>query len=364
MILKPTTSGVRVRSGQGTTFAIVMTLSPTQTVEAHECYREFIGTQYWIAVQVGALRGFVRGDLLKEVAALAWPYARPLAGVQGPSNPSMDHWTEQVYADIKRSRLPAVKILANADVDGSVVTRLKTDGVQAVVVRILNTIDASKAKSGRDYCEEVIEPTLRLYQAGARHFEVGNEPNLGGPHLEGMWVFNEITRAGWRNGREHKVWFEQAVNYLRPLMPLAYFGYPAVSPGPAIPGERADGVQFLREVNEAGGYALADFICQHVYWNNIDSSALYAAQEVKRFAATYPTKPLMLTEFSNVNADTPKEMKGLEYVTFYTELKRLAIPNLLASFCYTLSWDADAHNEGWLGSPIPDIVGQNIRFFS
>jgi hypothetical protein len=362
MILRPksTQYGVNLRAGQGTHHAVRTTLAPSQTIEVDEAYRPLLGTAHWVHTMLGGKPAFGRADLLVEASAartFAWPYALATPGVQGPSNPDMAHWTEQVYAEIARSKLPAVKVLANADVDGSVITRLKALGVKAMVVRVLNTIDASKAKTGREYVEEVIAPTLRLYQAGARHFEIHNEPNLY-PTAdfpgEGMGV-------SWQNGAEFARWWIEARDVLRAQMPEAVFGFSAMSPGGAIPNVRYDPARFMAEA--APAIAQADFICCHAYWDNITSSVYMAADEVLSFCRQYAHKPVMLTEFSNVG-HTPKAIKGLEYVEFWKRLKGIALPNLYAAFCYTVAWDGDPNRDAWLGSDIADIVGQRISQFS
>lgn len=359
MILRPTANGVRVRTGQGTQHAIITTLNITQTIEVDETYRRMLGTQHWVHTVLNGKLAFVRGDLVRETSApptFTWPYEKPTPGAQGPSNPDMAHYTEPVYFEIKRSKLPAVKLLANADVNGSVIDRLKADGVEVVVVRVLNTIDASKAKTGREYCEEVIEPTLRLYNAGARYFEIHNEPNLyATPNFQG-----EGMGISWQNGAEFARWWLEARDYLKTRLPGAFFGFSAMSPGAAIPNVRYDPERFMREASAA--IEQADFICCHTYWDDISSSLYMAVDEVKRFCQAYPHKPAMLTEFSNVGY-TPKAVKGLEYVEFWQRIRAAGLTNLIATFCYTVAWDGDPNRDAWLGSDISDIVGQRITSF-
>jgi hypothetical protein len=190
----------------------------------------------------------------------------------------------------------------------------------------------------------------QFYAKGVRYYEVHNEPNL---QIEG-WKFS------WQDGREFGRWAMDVAARLKAKFPEAKFGYPGLSPGGSISGQRVDSWAFLGQGDEAA--RALDFMCCHCYW--LDDGGMLAADGglvYEEYRRRYPNKLLFITEFSNPNAQQDTRAKGGQYVNYYKRLRSL--PGLGAAFSFVLSASAYFPNEAWRMedgtlTEIPKVVGQ------
>jgi murein DD-endopeptidase MepM/ murein hydrolase activator NlpD len=63
----------------------------------------------------------------------------------------------------------------------------------------------------------------------------------------------------------------------------------------------------------------ADFICCHVYWDSVAGLRAFdgGMRFIRQYLETFPQKPLIISEFSNVNTGTSGTSKGDQYAEFY-----------------------------------------------
>lgn len=195
-----------------------------------------------------------------------------------------------------------------------------------------------------------VTPGLRAaYAAGVREFEVHNEPNIPD---EGM-IWN------WSSGSEFGAWLLDVLNILRPLYPLARWGYPGLSSNEAF-----DPVGFWRASRSA---ALAcDWIGAHSYWYREGGTGWGMTSpdggwHWTRARELFPTKPIVLTEFSNNNTIVDYAAKGAQYKAYYALLARER--NMAGAYAFALSWPGqDVNREAWVVNnavtQIPIALGQ------
>jgi hypothetical protein len=189
-----------------------------------------------------------------------------------------------------------------------------------------------------------------FYSKGVRYFEVHNEPNL---QAEG-WVHS------WADGREFGRWMTDVINRLKGKFPEAKFGYPGLSPGGNVSGQRMDSWAFLQQGDDAA--RAADFMCCHCYW--LDDGGMLANDGglvYEEYRRRYPNKLLFITEFSNPSHSVDPRTKGQQYVNYYRRLRN--VPGLGAAFSFVLSASSGFPQEAWrlengTITDIPKLVGQ------
>ena len=353
------TSGLRVRSGSGVQHPMIGSIMPGDQVKAlgsADDVRARLGKSgQWIQVELpNGVVGWASALFLEEVPEyVESPVGHALIGLHGPADPGMWPWDEAAYEAIEQARVEAVKILAAGDVGSGLVEELRRRGVSFILARLFAKF--SEPRTPQEFVDEVAPATGRLYEAGVRYFEVHNEPNLHHPDSpEGMGV-------AWQTGKEFGEFFLKAVDLLRERFPGGRFGWPGVSPGPELtptpanPIRRYDSARFEREA--AFAMQQADFICMHTYWGADGSTVMDAVKKVEAYCDRFPDKAIFVSEFSNSHRHIAKDVKGLEYVQFYRELRKLP-PNLGGSFAYVLSSSSGFEAETWKGSPIPKRVGE------
>lgn len=345
-------TGMYIRQGPGTQYKTIASVFPSDRLEiigSQADARAKLGQRgQWIQVRSPeGIIGFAGAFYLEIMPPYyVWPGGHALVGLHGPTDPGEWPWDEGAYQIVRTARVEAVKVQAAGDIGARVVNRLRQEGVRFIMGRLFAKFQ--EPRTPQNFVYEVIDAVLRLHEAGVRYFEVHNEPNLHTAESpEGMWV-------AWQNGREFGQFFLDAVALLRNLVPGAHFGFPGVSPGPDVDGVRMSSEVFLAQAEFA--IRRADFVCMHTYWGADGSSYMDSIRKVRAFCDRYPTHLVFLTEFSNTNKFIGRDVKGREYVQFYTEAHKLP-PNLGASFCYALSALHGYEAEVWKGSPIPDFVG-------
>jgi hypothetical protein len=340
MIVQTTSlRGQNIRSGPGLEFTAIGALYPSVVANVVA-----LTNDAWAEVLHGEIRGFMMRSFLREVTEVVASMGHALVGIDAPA-PKWAYVDGVNYELIKTARIEAVKIYCADDVDGGIVDRFRWDGVQFVMARIYAQI--TSAQTGAEVMSEFIQQVTRLYQAGVRYFEVGNEPNLYNGamgSLEGMGI-------AWQNGYEFADWWLSAAHYLRARFPEILLGFSAMSPGQAIPNFRYDPDRFMLEADAA--VRSANWIAQHVYWENDYVGGALA--EVEAFARRFPHKEVHVTEFGNASAHISMDWKAHQYIEFYQRAKLLP-RNIGALICYTLvgenfpAWQ-------WRGTRIAELVG-------
>jgi hypothetical protein len=150
----------------------------------------------------------------------------------------------------------------------------------------------------------------------------------------------------------------EARNLLKQSFPEGLFGYPGLSPGGAVPGLRQNALEFLTESDAA--CREADWVGLHCYWiSEQEFNSAAGGLGYLEYRRRFPDKLLFITEFSNPEPGTPKEVKGEQYARYYQHLR--SIPGIGAAFSFVLSSSFGFVSETWRledGSvtPIPALV--------
>ena len=283
----------------------------------------------------------------KSLPVNGWPAGKCLIGVHGRIGGSLE---ESDMTAIAAARLEAVKLGLAESKDTIDRLRAITPGM-FLAVRLSADFSGDPVPAGRFV--SLVEADLgRLYRLGIRYFEVAASPNL---QVEG-W------QRTWGNGAEFGGWFRQAVGQLHQAFPEARFGFPGLSPGGRVSGQRADATQFLHEAEEA--VQEADWVGVNCYWSDpAGMDALDGGLLVEEYRLLFSGKLLFVTEFGNPSPGVAAQVKGRQYLEYYRSLRDR--PGIGVAFAYALSARSGHAGIVWRGegggaSEIPGIVGARV----
>ncbi|HLF01565.1 MAG TPA: M23 family metallopeptidase [Anaerolineales bacterium] len=287
---------------------------------------------------------FLEGAVAPPADSFGWPPRICLVGVNGRSDGPL---METDYPVIQQSRVEAVKLLSSARPEN--VDRLRQiDPDMFIMVRLFADFKNRRVRSD-EFASWVEGDMANFYAKGIRYYEVHNEPNL---QIEG-WKFS------WQDGKEFGRWMMDVIARLKAKFPEAKFGYPGLSPGASISGQRVDSWAFLGQGDEAA--RAVDFMCCHCYWvNDADQVSPTGGLVYEEYRKRYPNKLLFITEFSNPTDNTDTRAKGNQYVNYYKRLRNLS--GLGAAFSFVLSGSSGFPHEVWrlengTVTEIPKAVG-------
>jgi murein DD-endopeptidase MepM/ murein hydrolase activator NlpD len=280
----------------------------------------------------------------KSIASVPWIPGRPLLGAHGRVDGAME---EADLALVAEARLEAVK-LSLAE------TRETIERLQAINPGILLatrvTTDFSRDEITLDQFMRVVEPDFgRHYRLGIRYFEVHANPNL---QVEG-W------RRTWGGGAEFSGWFRSLAESLRKSYPDAKLGFPGLSAGGAVAGQRAEWTEFLDEAEEA--VQAADWVGVNCSW--ADPSEMMSFEGgllFEEYRRRYPDKLIFVTEFSNPSAEAEARVKGQQYLDFFRMIQQSR--GVGAAFAFALSASSGHDTVVWRGrdgtrTGIPEVIG-------
>jgi len=273
-----------------------------------------------------------------------WPAGVCLVGLNGRADGPLQ---DADYPAFTQSRVEAVKLQSTARPEN--VDRLKAINPNVfLMVRLFSTFQGRVIRPD-EFVSWLAYDMGQFYQRGVRYFELHNEPNL---QLEG-WT------SSWKDGREFGAWFIQTMNSLKRVYPEAKIGYPGLSPGAGIPGQRLDAMTFLSDSDDAA--RAADWVGLHCYWQNeMEMGSPTDGAAYLEYRRRYPDKLLFITEFSNVAQGVDKRTKGQQYVRYYQTLRN--VPGVGAAYSFTVSASSFFAFEAWreeggMLSEIPAQVG-------
>jgi GH24 family phage-related lysozyme (muramidase) len=263
---------------------------------------------------------------------------KALWGLHGSADGS---WGNPVLTEtqdmIKTAKIQAVKLLSNESSDSVPILHNINPDI-FILIRLFAKVD-DEHNSASDFIHTVGAQARSFYDKGVRYFEVHNEPNL---YVEGFG-------SAWADGHQFSTFFSHIIRSLEEDMPEAKWGYPGLSPNFSIKNVRYDCMRFWNESWQAREQA--DFICAHSYFtSDADMDSSDGGQWYKRYDTQ--GKLLMLTEFSNVSKDVPKDKKGVQYNRYVEKLE-----GVHSAYCFLSTASGGFDHETWSGSPIATIVG-------
>ncbi|MGD2027428.1 MAG: M23 family metallopeptidase [Anaerolineales bacterium] len=226
------------------------------------------------------------------------------------------------FAVLREARIEAVRVSAHTP--AGTLNRLRELIPDVFLLGTMTARINQENRSPQRWVEEMYAEFLRLYRAGVRYFQIQESPN----RQQSGW------RTVWSSGEGFGRWWLAAVELLKEEYPEARMGFPGVSVGGHVPGQRLAANVFLEGADQA--MIQADWLGATCYWkseaemNSRDDGRFY---EVLR--ERYPDKLIFITEFGNINAYTNPVVKGREYVKFYRRLREY--PGVGAAFAQIVS---------------------------
>lgn len=244
--------------------------------------------------------------------------------IAGPHNPTQTDL--DVFASLG---FGAVKLLCGVH-SPTAISAFRNSGAFILQARI-HYPEVTQGRSPQQFVEDRRDAIGAFINEGLGDFEVLHEPNLS----------REGYGKSWGSAEQFKTWYLEALSRLKGLFPQARFGFPALSPGPAVLDHDAVGggafrpvgdVDFLEVCNDA--VLASDFLCVHSYWQNItqmrdidaNNIGLGGLRFVRLYHERFPTKSISISEFCNdrpgVGEYAPDDAQwrviGDEYAEFYT----------------------------------------------
>jgi hypothetical protein len=211
---------------------------------------------------------------------------------------------------IRQARIEALKLRAISN-PAADLARFRDLGIHSFLVQMLSPEPGERPTTPQafvDYFAPSVEPFVR---AGVRDFEIHGEPNRA----------DRGYGVSWDNATAFGDWFTAVADALRATFgPQLRAGFPGLTPPPPCqPGISAAVSESAFLGQSAAAIREADFVCCHVHWNNVDE--LRGMNHGMRFIRTYlerfPDKPLIISEFSNLDTGTSGDDKGRQYAEFY-----------------------------------------------
>ena len=249
-----------------------------------------------------------------------YPWARScLVGLASRMDGEMQ---EADYAVIDKARIEAVRI--NAKTSSHEITRLKKLVPDIFLLARLSFGKTSEPVSPKVWLEGMRLEIDRLYRHGVRLFEIQQAPNL----QQNGW------RTSWRSGEEFGDWWLSVAEKLWVEFSGVKLGFPGVSPGGQVSGQRMDANVFLDGADSA--MIKADWLGVNCFWvNEVEMNKVEGGMYFKAIRERFPAKLIFITEFGNVNRQATPLVKGHEYVKYWRALREF--PGIGAAFCQVVS---------------------------
>ncbi len=211
---------------------------------------------------------------------------------------------------IRQAGLEALKLRAIVN-PASDLSAYRDIGVQTFLVQLLSPEPGEHPTSPQEFVDYFAPAIEAFVRADAHDFEVHGEPNLPG---RGYGV-------SWNSPAAFGDWFVAVAEKLKTTFgPQVRAGFPGLTPPPPRqPGTTPAVSQgdFLGACAEP--VQEADFVCCHVYWDSAEGLRAFdgGMRFLHQYLEAFPTVPLVISEFVNVNPNTNSSVKGDQYAEFY-----------------------------------------------
>jgi hypothetical protein len=240
-------------------------------------------------------------------------------GVNSREGGSMQEVDYQIIED---ANIEAVKLTASTS--ATAITRLRRINPDIFLMAGMQPADPGAILSPQAWVNELHGAFLTFYNLGIRYFQIHETPNL----QQYGW------RKSWSSGESFGRWWLRVAEIIKGDFPEARLGFPGVSVGGHVPGQRLDSEVFLDGADRA--MFQADWLGVNCFWSseaemNIPSHGRFYTYLRER----YPNKLLFITRFGNLNTYTNPVVKGREYVKYYQQLCNT--PGIGAGFAQVIS---------------------------
>ncbi len=260
----------------------------------------------------------------------AYAWTRPcLVGLNGRIGGGLE---TADFSVIETAKIEAVKI--GQDTTNLNIKKLREINPDMFIMARM-TIPWTREKiSPEAWVDQTIFDINRLYKETIYYIEIEQSPNL----QRYGW------RSSWFSGEAFGEWWLAVVERLKRDFPAARFGFPGVSPGGYVAGQRMDAEIFLDGADFA--IAEAEWVGVNCFWNSEAELNQEASGRFYEFyRQRYPEKLLFITEFGNTNALTNATVKAREYVKFYERVR--AYGGIGAAFAQVASAEAGYDSLVW-----------------
>lgn len=324
LIIESRGTGVRTRTGPGTTYSITGSLNYGEKVTALDgpaaqaALSKSITQRNAENLWLNTDRGWVASWWLQF--ATDSPKVNTLVGAHGAPDPDPNVYlaTGSLVPDaLHLMKMSTIKVLVPGS-NSAVVNYLRNHGIQDIKARLFWKFD--QPISAQAWVNYMLPYVLDLYAAGVRYFEVANEVNLSYP--EGLHVM-------WSNGYQHADWHISVVSLFRndPRLRDAKWGYPALSPGPHVPQPNNPNILLRYDSDlwwQQGKAAIdfSDWVGVHTYWGNANRVWQDSYNDVHRWVnGPLRGKEVLITEYSNPATHETWTAKAQQIVSFINQIK-------------------------------------------
>ncbi len=263
-------------------------------------------------------------------------------------------------AALQQAAVEAVRLRAGVN-PVTDLNALRGVGIQRFLVQLLSPRPGAGPTPPEAFVEEFAPLVAAFLREGVVDFEIHGEPNTAARGYG----------ASWDSPAAFSAWFVAVADGLRRRFgPPLRVGFPGLAPtGLSLPGLTpvVPDEAFLNGCREA--LIAADFVCCHVYWTTRAEMENYNG--ALRFLRLYPErpevrpKPVVISQFANVNPAQSDAEKGAQYADFYFFCTQYDRIEAACSFLLRSS-DPSWAGLAWLrpdGTPtaIPGAVGSRKR---
>lgn len=174
--------------------------------------------------------------------------------------------------------------------------------------------------------------------------EIHNEPNLP----------SEGLGYSWADGFGFNNWLLQVLNLYKNALQGVFWLSPGLSPGFTA---------YRPFLADSMASALAcDGVAIHTYWSNDYSMNQAIIDTADYYVSKFGNKALWISEASHNKPGVTPSQKGLQYLTFWNEMKKRPSVKGVTYFVASASnpafgWGTGGSCETWLGTDIAGVVG-------
>jgi murein DD-endopeptidase MepM/ murein hydrolase activator NlpD len=218
--------------------------------------------------------------------------------------------TEADLDVICQAGLEALKLRAIAN-PASDLSAYRDVGIHTLLVQLLSPEPGESPTSPQAFVDTFAPAVEAFVQAGVTDFEVHGEPNLP---TRGYGV-------SWHSPAAFGDWFVAVAEALKTTFGAQVrAGFPGLTPPPP---RQPGATPAISQGNFLGACAeavqTADFVCCHVYWDTAEELRAFGGgmRFIRQYLEAFPTVPLVISEFANVNPNTNSAEKGRQYAEFY-----------------------------------------------
>lgn len=240
----------------------------------------------------------------RDFSAYPWPIGRCLQGIFANG--------EELAIDISGKYVVEAALIRMGASKESIAVLRKSNPMLFLMTQ-LQLPATRKAITAAEWAARVRPSVQGHVEAGVGYFAVLRAPNLA----------SEGCGLHWTSGKDFGRWWIDAVSLLKTSFPMAKFGFPGLTPGPQITGQRLDALTFMEAADEAMLHA--DWIGAICTWSapkemlDEDKGAYFST--LRRY---YPDQLIFITEFGSVNLSLDASTRANEAARYFEIVKNEA----------------------------------------